>query len=181
VTAWALEWSAGPVAVGGDSAGGNLAAVVAIRARDRGLALALQLLVYPVMDVADDTPSYVQCADGYGLTAEGMRWYWRNYLGPDGDGSDPDASPLRAADLADVASALVITAEYDPLRDEGEAYADRLREAGVPTRISRYDGMIHGFFRMPAVLDRADEALDEAADALRAALSERAAAAPSPS
>jgi acetyl esterase len=99
-----------------------------------------------------------------------MRWYWDHYLGPNGDGADPEASPLRTANLAGVAPALVLTAEYDPLCDEGEEYAARLREAGVEVTLTRYDGLIHGFFRMPAVIARAQDALDEAASALRRAL-----------
>ena len=174
-TAWVAEHAASigadprRIAVGGDSAGGNLAAVVALRARDHGLSLALQLLVYPVTDRSFDTPSYRECASGYFLTLDSMRWFWDHYLGPDGDGADPEASPLRAADLAGVAPGLVVTAEYDPLRDEGEAYARRLEEAGVPVTLSRYDGMIHGFYRMAAAMDRTQDALNESAAALRTA------------
>ena len=157
----------GPPAVGGDSAGGNLAAVCALRARDAGLSLPLQVLVYPITDADFGTPSYREFAEGYYLTASGMRWFWDNYL-PDGDRFDPDVSPLRTADVAGVAPALVITAEYDVLRDEGEAYARRLEEAGVTTRLERYDGLIHGFLRMPAVIARANGALESAAAGLRA-------------
>ncbi len=174
-TAWVAEHAASlgadpaRIAVGGDSAGGTLAAVVALRARDRGLRLALQLLVYPVCDAACDTPSYRDCAEGYGLTAAAMRWYWQQYLGPDGDPADPEASPLRASALAGAAPALVLTAEHDPLRDEGQAYAARLREAGVPVTLARYDGLIHGFYRMPAAIGRARNALAASAAALRVA------------
>ena len=161
----------GRLAVGGDSAGGNLAAVVAIRARDTGLPLAFQLLVYPVTDANLETPSYDENAEGYWLTRQGMAWFWDQYI-PDGDRFRPDASPFRAADLRGVAPALVITAEYDPLRDEGEAYAQRLADAGVPATLSRYDGLIHGFFRLPAKIDRATDALQEAAAALRLATSD---------
>jgi acetyl esterase len=177
--AWAVtEWAArtpgavgarpGALAIGGDSAGGNLAAVCARRARDAGLELLLQVLVYPVCDADLATPSYTAFADGYWLTRQGMDWFWEKYV--PGDRFQPDASPLRAADLSGVAPALVLTAEYDVLRDEGEAYARRLEEAGVRVTLSRYDGLIHGFFRMPAVMDRARDALDEASAALRAAL-----------
>lgn len=175
-TAWVAEQAASlgadlaRIAVGGDSAGGNLAAVVALRARDRGLPLALQLLVYPVTDHDLDRASYLENASGFGLTRDAMRWYWDHYLGSDGDGTHPEASPLRAADLRGVAPALVVTAEFDPLRDEGEEYARRLEEAGVPVTLSRYEGLIHGFYRMPAVVERAHDALDESAAALRAAL-----------
>ncbi len=159
---------AGALALGGDSAGGTLAAVCARRARDAKIPVALQLLVYPVCDADLQTPSYVELAEGYGLTAQAMAWFWDQYV-PDGDRFHPDASPLRAADLEGVAPALVLTAEYDVLRDEGEAYAARLREAGVPVTLTRYDGLVHGFFRMPAVISRANDALAEAAGALRTA------------
>ena len=171
VTAWLAEHAdevggrPDALAVGGDSAGGNLAAVCALRARDAGIPVALQLLVYPVCDADLETQSYVELAEGYGLTAKAMAWFWDQYL-PDGDRFDPDASPLRAVDLGRVAPALVITADYDVLRDEGEAYAARLREAGVPVTLSRYEGLIHGFFRMPSMIARANDALAEAASAL---------------
>jgi acetyl esterase len=158
------------LAVAGDSAGGNLAAVVALGARDRGgPAIAFQLLICPVMDAAMDTASYREKADGYYLTAAGMRWYWDHYLGG-ADGAAPDASPLRAAFLGGLPPALVITAEHDPLRDEGEAYAARLRDAGVPAAVSRYPGVVHGFYRWRAVTPAADAAIQEAAAAVRAAL-----------
>jgi acetyl esterase len=176
-TAWVAEHARSiggdpaRIAVGGDSAGGNLAAVVALRARDRGLRLALQLLVYPVCDDDLDTDSYREWAEGYGLTRAAMGWFWDHYLGPEGhvQGPGPEACPLQAPDLSGVAPALVLLAEYDPLLDEGEAYAHRLDEAGVPVARRRYEGVIHGFFRMAALTDRASEAHDEAAAALRAA------------
>jgi acetyl esterase len=159
------------LAVAGDSAGGNLAAVVALGARDRGgPAIGFQLLVYPITDVGMDTASYREKADGYYLTAAGMRWYWDHYLGG-ADGTSPDASPLRAAFFGGLPPALVITAEHDPLRDEGEAYAARLRAAGVPAAVSRYPGMVHGFFRWRAVTPAADACMQEAAAALRGVLS----------
>jgi acetyl esterase len=158
------------LAVAGDSAGGNLAAVVALGARDRGgPAIAFQLLVYPALDAAGDTGSWREFADGFYLTADGMRWYWDHYLGG-ADGRAPDASPLRAAFFGGLPPALVIGAEHDVLRDEGEAYAARLAEAGVAATASRYPGMVHGFFRWRAVTASADAALGEAAAALRAAL-----------
>jgi acetyl esterase len=156
------------IAVGGDSAGGNLAAVAALMARDRGgPPLSFQLLVYPVTDHDLDTPSYRQNADGYLLTREAMRWFWNHYLGGTGAGHHPYASPLRAERLTGLPPALVQTAEFDPLRDEGEAYAWRLRAAGVPVTLTRYPGMIHGFLRMLNHLDQARVALREAAAALR--------------
>jgi acetyl esterase len=158
------------VAIGGDSAGGNLTAVAALMARDRGgPALVFQLLVYPVTDAPDGTASYRDNADGYFLTADTMRWYWGHYVGADTGNRHPYACPLRASDLRGLPPALVITAEYDPLRDEGEAYAARLREAGVPVTLSRYDGMIHAFFSMGGLLDQGERAVAEAAAALRAA------------
>jgi len=169
VTRWAHE-EARRVAVIGDSAGGNLAAVVALRARDEGMQLACQALIYPVTDHRFDRPSYVDNANGYGLTQAAMRWYWHHYLGG-ADGGHPDASPLRAPTLAGVAPALVVVCEFDPLRDEGVAYAERLRQAGVPVRLSEYAGMIHGFLRMPAMIDRSREVLDEIGMVLRGALS----------
>ena len=154
----------------GDSAGGNLAAVVALGARDRGGPHgALQLLVYPVLDAAADTGSWGELAEGFYLTAAGMRWYWDHYLGG-ADGGAPDASPSRAAFAGGLPPALVIGAEHDILRDEGEAYAARLQEAGVAATASRYAGVVHGFFRWRAVTGAADAALQEAAAALRSAL-----------
>ncbi len=157
------------VAVGGHSSGGNLAAVVALQARDAGLPLYFQLLVCPVTDCHTDTASYLQCATGYGLSRAEMQWFVAHYLGSVADREDPKASPLLSPNLAQVAPALVITCEYDVLRDEGEAYADRLADAGVPVRISRYDGLIHGFYRMGSVFSRCQDALDESAAALRVA------------
>jgi acetyl esterase/lipase len=152
------------LAVGGDSAGGTLAAVVSLMARDRGAPrIAFQLLVYPVTDHSYDTPSYRENADGYLLTKDAMVWFWNHYLREPGDGANPYASPLRAASLAGLPPAMVITAEYDPLRDEGEAYARRLREAAVPVTLKRYDGMIHGFFILTGVFDEAIEAIAAAA------------------
>lgn len=159
------------LAVAGDSAGGNLAAVIPLMARDRdGPPLQFQLLVYPVINHKFDTESYRDNGTGYFLTQKNMEYYWSSYLGYDGDGTDPYASPLQAVDLSGLPPALVITAEFDPLRDEGEAYGRRLEEAGVPTKVSRYDGMFHGFFSLGALLPAALDAAAEAAAALRAAL-----------
>jgi acetyl esterase len=156
----------GAIAIGGDSAGGNISAVIARRARDASLQLALQLLIYPVCDADLTTASYEQFATGHWLTRDAMQWFWEQYL-PDGDWFQPDASPLRAEDIASVAPAHICTAEYDVLRDEGEAYGERLRANGVPVAINRYEGMIHGFFRLPAVVPRANDALNDAAQALK--------------
>jgi acetyl esterase/lipase len=158
------------IAVGGDSAGGNLAAAVALMGRDRHtLSLAFQLLIYPVAARDFTTTSYRQNADGYLLTRDSMQWYWDHYLTHADDASNPYAAPLVAQDLTGLPPALVITAEMDPLCDEGKAYAQRLQAAGVPTHYSRYDGMIHGFFGMPTLLDKGKQALDEATTALQQA------------
>jgi acetyl esterase len=176
-TRWVADHAAeigvdpGRIAVGGDSAGGNLAAVIALLARDRGgPPLRFQLLVYPVTDHRFDTPSYRENGDGYFLTKDAMVWFWNHYLAREADGLDPMASPLRAADFRGLPPALVITAEYDPLRDEGEAYAERLRKGGVPVTLTRYDGTIHGFFTMGFALSDGKRGIEEAAAALRAAL-----------
>jgi acetyl esterase len=176
-TAWAVSNAASlgadpaRVAIGGDSAGGNLTAVVAQLARDRkSPPLRFQLLIYPATDAGYDTPSYRENATGYFLELDGMRWFYDHYLRSEADRADPRASPLRATDLRELPPALVITAEFDPLRDEGEHYAARLREADVPVTLTRYDGMIHGFFGMAPLLDQGKQAVAEAATALRAAL-----------
>jgi acetyl esterase len=176
----ALQWCASEarsfggdpeqLAVGGDSAGGNLAAVVAQRARDDGGPdLRLQALIYPVTDAACDTPSMARNGEGYFLTADALRMMWNLYTPDAATRDNPHVSPFRAVDLAGVAPALVITAEFDPLVDEGEAYAKRLLDAGVPVELTRYDGMIHGFVQMLAVTPRAIEAIDQAAAALKRA------------
>jgi acetyl esterase len=164
------------IAVGGDSAGGNLAATVSLAARERGgPPLVFQLLIYPVTDHAYDTPSYKENADGYFLTRDAMVWFWNHYLDREADGRNPLASPLRASDLRSLPPAFVMTAEYDPLRDEGEMYAKRLRDAGVPVTLTRYDGTIHGFFIMGNALSVARRGMQDAAAALRAAFDTRAA------
>ncbi|MDP9869994.1 MULTISPECIES: alpha/beta hydrolase [Streptosporangium] len=145
------------IAVCGDSAGGNVAAVAAWRARDAGLRLAHQVLVYPVTDVAMDTPSYRDYATGFGLAAHEMAWFVEQY---GGDPADPALAPVRLADKAGLAPATVITAEFDPLRDEGETYAAQLAAAGVPVEVRRYEGAIHGFFGLPGFFDQAAEARD---------------------
>ena len=158
------------IAVGGDSAGGNLAAAVALMSRDRGgCPLVFQLLVYPVTQRDFDRASYLENADGYQLTRDTMIWYWDHYLAADADAVHPYAAPLHAADLRGLPPALVLTAEYDPLRDEGEAYAAALQAAGVPTESIRYDGLIHGFFGMFAAVDQARQAVERSAAALREA------------
>ena len=165
-----LNGDSARIAVGGDSAGGNLAAVVALMARDRGgPPLRYQLLIYPATNHDFTTASCQENAEGYFLTTADSRWFWSQYLRDENDAANPYASPLRAEDLSGLPPALIITAEYDPLRDEGEAYAERLRQAGVAAEAKRYDGMIHGFFQMGAVIDRGKQAIEDAAQALRTA------------
>jgi acetyl esterase len=160
------------VAIGGDSAGGNLAAVTTMVAREGGDTscepFVFQLLVYPAVEVEYDTPSMRENATGYFLTVDSMRWFYDHYLGP----ADPRqwrVSPLLAPNLGGLPPALVITAEFDPLRDQGIAYAKRLADAGVVVDSRLYDGVFHGFFGMQDAIDVAREAFDEAAAALRAA------------
>ncbi|WP_088035022.1 alpha/beta hydrolase [Evansella clarkii] len=158
------------VAVGGDSAGGNLAAAVSLMARDRGeFSIAFQMLIYPVTNHSFATPSYLENGEGYFLTKDSMVWFWNHYLKNEEDGKNPYASPLQAEDLSGLPPALVLTAGFDPLRDEGEAYAERLKEAGVEVEVTRYEGMIHGFFWMPGALDEGRKSFGQAAEALKRA------------
>lgn len=169
----ALGCDASRIAVGGTSAGANLAAAAALMARDRRAPkIAYQLLVYPATRRELDTPSHKQFAtDGYYILSRAdMEWFWRHYLASDADAANPYACPARAKSLAGLPPALVITAEFDPLRDEGEAYAARLREEGVATVLKRYDGVTHGFFGMPSVVEKSRVAIAEASAALRAAI-----------
>jgi acetyl esterase len=170
-TAAELEIDPTRMAVGGDSAGGNLAAVVAQLLCDDGPQLRFQLLVYPATDMHFSHSSIDENAEGYFLTKADMAWFRSHYCAGE-DWTDPRVSPLLATDEAvrRVAPALVITAEYDPLRDEGEAYAAKLAAAGVDTKVSRYDSVIHGFFSMGDLVPEGKAAIDEAAEALRAAL-----------
>jgi acetyl esterase len=165
----ALGADASRIAVAGDSAGGNMAAVTALRLRDEGgPALRGQLLLYPVTDYyTPGTPSYEENAEGYGLTRDTMKWFWDHYLRHPSEGAHPHASPLRAPDLSGLPSALVITAEYDPLHDEGEFYAEKLKAAGVPTAVTRYNGVNHGFMFWVGVVDKAGAAMSEACRWLR--------------
>lgn len=163
---------AGPIAVGGDSAGGNLAALVALRAGCQGGPdLALQLLVYPATDLTMAHPSVAENADGYFLTADAMRWFTDHNLSGGLDPRDPSVSPLFASseDLARVAPTLVHVAGYDPLRDEGRAYAEALAAAGAAVDVVEYPTMIHGFYAMGAMTPVANEALTHAGAALREA------------
>ncbi|TAK23783.1 MAG: alpha/beta hydrolase [Chloroflexota bacterium] len=166
-----LGIDAGRVSVGGDSAGGNLAAAVALMARDRGyLDLKYQLLIYPVTDHGFDTPSYLANAEGYGLTRAQMIWFSNHYLANAGDATHPYAAPLRAPSLAGLPSAYVVTAGYDVLRDEAISFVERLRADRVAVEHVHYDGLIHGFFGMGAAIRVANAAVQDAARALGAAL-----------
>jgi acetyl esterase len=161
------------LAVGGASSGGNLAAAVAMLARDRGgPSLAFQLLVYPPLDHRADTPSRREPVERPFFGPDDVAWCWSHYLADPADGESPSASPLRASDLGALPPALVITAEVDPLRDEGELYAARLREAGVPAELARFDSVVHGFFSLADELDSAVEAQELAAAALRRAFAD---------
>ena len=181
----ALEWVAANgaelgadpsrLAVGGDSAGGNLAAVLALMARDRGgPALRFQLLVYPAVDMRPDAPerfpSRVENGEGYVLTSQAMDFFGSNYAPDPEQRSDWRISPLVAADHSNLPPALVITAEFDPLRDEGAAYAETLRSAGTPATLSPYEGTVHTMYQLAPFLDAGKAALTESAAALRDAL-----------
>ena len=173
-TVWAVEHAAdldidaARVAVGGSSAGGNLAAVTALRARERGgPAIKAQLLHVPVMDHDFKRESYRTYGKGHGLTQAGMKWFWSHYLPDEKRRDEPDASPLRAENVAGLPPAIVVTAECDPLRDEGKAYADRLGAAGVAVTYLEYPGMIHGFMGWASRIPTAQRAFDEIGAKLR--------------
>jgi acetyl esterase len=176
-TVWAAEnisqygGDGSRLAVAGDSAGGNLAAVVAQMARDQGgPPIAFQLLVYPAVDARMSYGSITENGDGYLLTKGFMEWFYGHYFTNESDADDPLASPIKASSLAGLPPALVLTAEFDPLRDEGEAYAAALQGAGGTATAKRYDGMIHGFIQLGGVVDRNKELMDDCAEALRGAL-----------
>jgi acetyl esterase len=161
-------------AVCGDSAGGNLAAVVAIAMRDAGITLSAQALIYPITNHFYDTESYRLCGEGYFLSRATMGWFWDHYLPNANAGRDWRASPLLAADLNGVAPAWVMTAEFDPLRDEGIAYSQRLREAGVQVSELECLGMIHGFVRRVDQFEQARRVVDWIAAGLRSAFATEA-------
>jgi len=185
-TRWAAAHAAelgadpGRIAIAGYSAGATMAAVTALRLRDEGgPALCGQLLLYPVTDYyTPGTPSYDENGEGYGLTRETMKWFWDHYLSDPSEGAHPHAAPLRAPVLSGLPPAFVITAEYDPLRDEGELYAERLKAAGVPAVLSRYDGINHGFMFWVGVVDKAGMAMTESCEWLRDAFARRRGAVP---
>ena len=174
VGAHAREFGGDParLAVAGDSAGGNLAAVTALRARDEGgPALRAQLLLYPVIDhYSVERPSYRERGSGYGLTREVMVWFWNHYLEQPQAGAHPHASPIRADSLAGLPPAYVVTGEYDPLRDEGEDYAEKLQRAGVPVQLQRYPDMNHGFLFWVGFIEGSTVAMNAACAWLKAAV-----------
>ena len=159
-----------PLIVAGDSAGGNLAAVMAVRARARnGPPIALQVLIYPVTDSDFDLPSYADPENQLLLTRDGMIWFWGHYLPEPSRRTEPDASPLHTGNLSGLPPAVVLTAEHDVLRDEGEAYAARLHEAGVPTDLQRYAGQTHGFFTL-LMLPGSERGFQQVVKAVRACI-----------
>jgi acetyl esterase len=165
-----LGIDAGRLAVGGDSAGGNLAAVVSLDARNRGgPRIVFQLLIYPATDMRMDRPSHLRHADQLPLRRPTMQWFLGHYLRDSSDEADWRASPLRAGDFRNLPPALVVTAGFDPLSDEGAAYADALKSAGVAATHKRFDGQIHGFFNMGRIVGDASRLVALAADALKSA------------
>jgi acetyl esterase len=159
------------IAVAGDSAGGNIATAVALRdARSSNPRIKFQALIYPVTEYEFERPSMRANWSGYPLSSATVKWFWSHYLSTDDDAANPLASPMLAADLSRMPQTLILTAEDDPLRDQGEAYAQRLRDEGVEVDLSPYPGVFHGFFQMLGMLDKAAEALSEVAIALQSAL-----------
>lgn len=159
------------LAVGGDSAGGTLAAAVCRRARDGGGPdIRFQVLIYPVTDMTLSHPSMTEMGEGYNFTRDAMEWFVELYLPDESALRDPDVSPLFAEDLSGLPPAFIIAAGFDPLRDDSKAYADALAAAGVTAEHIRYDGMIHGFLNMPAILDDGREATERTAEAIKRAL-----------
>lgn len=160
------------IAVGGDSAGGNLAAAISLMARDRGgPRIRHQMLIYPVTDCAMDTPSYKEfTADGFVLSKLDMEWFWNYYIPHAKDRENPYASPARARDLKNLPPAHIITASHDPLRDEGEAFAELLKKADNKVKVKRYEGVVHGFVSLQAAIDQGKTATRELSEELKASL-----------
>lgn len=164
----------GRIAVGGDSAGGNLAAVVALLAREKGgPKLCFQLLIYPCVAPEPETPSHHQFAEGYLLTRKTITWFFKQYLRSSKDTLDPRYAPLEEKDLSSLPPSLVIVAGFDPLRDEGVDYAKALIDAGNKVTLSNYEGMIHGFYLMGGMIDKANQAIEESARHLKEAFAVR--------
>ena len=156
------------IGVAGDSAGGNLAAAVSLKARDvNGPQIAFQILIYPAVDYKFDYPSMIDNATGYSLTTQGMKWYWDQYMSTDADLDNPYFRPMVEKNLAGLPPTFTLTAELDPLRDEGEIFAKRLQEAGVKSILKRYDSLIHGFALMQGFLPEARESIRDIAENIR--------------
>ena len=165
------------IAVGGDSSGANLAAVVSTMARDEGTPdISVQVLFYPVTNMDFETASYRSNGADYYLTTESMKWFWGHYLESEDLGRDVRASPLLVKDASGLPPAFVVTAEFDPLRDEGEAYAKLLLEAGNDVAVKRYEGQIHGFVTLCGVMDKGKQAIEDAAARMRQAFAAKASA-----
>lgn len=159
----ATEWQGDSkrISIGGDSAGGNLATCVALKARDeQSITFISQVLIYPVTDLSFSSDSYKANGEGYFLTRDSMEWFAQHYITSEEDRQNPYVAPLLMHDLSNLPPALLITAEYDPLCDEGLAYANRLREAGIQVEYSCYEGMIHGFFWMAGIMDKGKQAIE---------------------
>lgn len=179
VTKWVFEnakdLSINPdkIAISGESAGGNLSAVISQLSRDRGeFSLVYQVIISAILDIDGQTPSRIENAEGYRLTTKGIAWFMQQYLNDMNKAKNPLASPLLADNFADLPPACIITSEYDPLRDEGEHYAERLSAAGVKVCLKRYDGIIHGFFNMQSTLEEARDALTLVCTNLREAFNQ---------
>jgi acetyl esterase len=168
---WAADQDGPPLVLMGDSAGGTLATVAAAHAVAAGIAVALQVLIYPITDAAMDTASYERNAEMRPVGRVDMEWYWDHYAPPGVDRTDPDVAPLRREEMGGQPPAIVLVAGCDLAHDEGVEYAERLRAAGVDVTLLDYDGMHHGFFTMTGALTRADEAMEEVGALVRSALS----------
>ena len=172
--AHALHINSDEIGVAGDSAGGNLAAAVALKARDKnGPKIAFQILIYPAVDYKFDYASMIENATGYSLTTQGMQWYWDQYLGLESDLNNPYFRPMVETNLKGLPPTFTLTAELDPLRDEGEIFAKRLKDAGVTSVLKRYDSLIHGFVLMQGFLPEAREAIRDIAENIREFISPR--------
>lgn len=166
--AQALNINVDEIGVAGDSAGGNLAAAVALKARDvKGPRIAFQILIYPAVDYNFEYPSMIDNAVGYSLTTQGMKWYWDQYMATTDDLANPYFRPMAAENLSNLPPTFTLTAELDPLRDEGEIFAQRLHDAGVKSVLKRYDSLIHGFALMQGFLPEAREAMQDIAHNIR--------------
>ncbi|EPG74864.1 putative 4-hydroxyacetophenone monooxygenase [Leptospira fainei serovar Hurstbridge str. BUT 6] len=169
------DWEKFPLVVAGDSAGGNLASVIVREARDKKRPkIDLQVLIYPVTDANFETASYKTFEHGPGLTRKDMEWFWNQYIPDESKRNDPRASPLRAESLRDLPPTIIFTAGLDPLRDDGELYADRLAEEGVPTYFKRFEGYTHGFFTKVNILSAPEEGIREISNVIEGIIQDEA-------